>query len=90
MKNFFDPEIVEFLTAGQLAKSVNMYIGRMMFRRLSGINQAYYLGHSLYFHDDIYYDRNFLEQLQNVSPEQVKQMAEKYLSYSNTVTVVVR
>jgi len=88
--NFFNPEIVESLTAEKLARSVNMYIGRMMFRRLSSINQAYYLGNSLYFHNDMYYDRNFHEKLQNVSLEQVKLMAEKYLNFTNTATVIVR
>ncbi len=90
MTNFFNPGIVQSLTAEQLTKSLNMYIGRMMFRRLSSINQAYYLGHSLYFHNDIYYDRNFHQKLEKVTLEQVKKMAEKYLTYTNTATVIVR
>ena len=47
-----------------LEKSVNMYLGRMMFRRLSSINQAYYLGHSYYFYQDIHYDQKFLDAFQ--------------------------
>jgi len=88
--NFFNPGIVQSLTAEQLTKSLNMYIGRMMFRRLSSINQAYYLGHSLYFYNDINYDRNFHQELANVTLEQVKKLAEKYLTYTNTATVIVR
>ncbi len=90
MPRFFNPEIIASLTPEKLTKAVNMYIGRMMFRRLSSINQAYYLGHSLYFHKDMYYDRNFHEKLQKVSLQQINMMAEKYLKYQNTATVIVR
>jgi predicted Zn-dependent peptidase len=90
MPRFFNPEIIASLTPEKLTKAVNMYIGRMMFRRLSSINQAYYLGHSFYFHNDMYYDRNFHEKLQKVTLQQIIMMAEKYLKYQNTATVIVR
>ena len=38
---FFDASVVDSLTSEQLEKTVNMYLGRMMFRRLSSINQGY-------------------------------------------------
>ncbi|MCW8850126.1 MAG: insulinase family protein, partial [Melioribacteraceae bacterium] len=47
--NFFTRNFSEKITATGIKKSVNMYLGRMMFRRLSSINQAYYLGESKYF-----------------------------------------
>ncbi len=88
--NFFSPMIVESLTTQKLTKVVNMYIGRMMFRRLSSINQAFYLGHSLYFHGNMYYDRDFHKKLQKVTLDQVKIVAARYLKPANTATVVVR
>lgn len=87
---FFKMKVLESVTTADLEKSVNMYLGRMMFRRLSSINQAYYLAHSLYFHDDITYDKKFLDKLKNVKLKEVKQSAKKYMKIKNPVTVVVR
>ncbi len=87
---FFTAASLDSLTAGELEKSLNMYLGRMMFRRLSSINRAYYLGHSYYFHNDINYDGDFLEHLKKVTVENVKQVAKKYMHVQNPVSVVVR
>jgi zinc protease len=43
---FFDQTVIDSFKQFDLDKSLNMYLGRMMFRRLSSINKAYYLGHS--------------------------------------------
>jgi predicted Zn-dependent peptidase len=67
-----------------------MYLGRMMFRRLSSINKAYYYGYSYYFHDDIQYDKNFLLDLENISLEEVKKIAAEYMVVKNPITVIVR
>ena len=77
-------------TEDELIKSVNMYLGRMMFRRLSSINQAYYLAHSYYFDDDIYSDGEMLDALKKVTLDDVKRVAEKYLHVSNPVKIIVR
>jgi predicted Zn-dependent peptidase len=87
---FFDQKVVDTFTQFDLEKSLNMYLGRMMFRRLSSINRGYYLGHSQYFHDDINYDADFHETLKNVTLEDVKSVAEKYMIINNPVTVIVR
>jgi predicted Zn-dependent peptidase len=87
---FFDQKVVESFTEFDLEKSLNMYLGRMMFRRLSSINRAYYLGHSQYFHDDIIYDANFHAELKNVTLDKVKTVAQKYMIVKNPVTVIVR
>ncbi len=88
--DFFKPKFIQSLTADELEKSINMYLGRMKFRRLSSINQAYYLAHSYYFHGDIHYDRNFLEQLKTVTVEDMQRVAEKYLEATNPILAVVR
>ncbi len=87
---FFNPSAVDTLTEEELQKSVNMYLGRMMFRRLSSINKAYYLANSDYFHNDFNYDKKFLEELKNVKLSDVKNAAKKYMNAENTVTIVVR
>ena len=87
---FFKKSILNDITSASLQKSINMYLGRMMFRRLSSINQAYYLGYSYYFHQDIKYDKTFLVDLQNVSINDVMYVADKYLNVNNLVTIVVK
>lgn len=87
---FFTPDMLSDVTEEDLQKSINMYLGRMMFRRLSSINQAYYLGYSKYFHDDIGYDQEFLDQLKQVHLEDVRAAAEQYLQISNPVSIVVK
>ena len=88
--DFFKTEMVESITDDELEKSINMYLGRMMFRRLSSINQAYYLAHSLYFDGDINYDQNFLKLLKNITVNDVKTVAQKYMKIENPVSVIVR
>jgi predicted Zn-dependent peptidase len=87
---FFTYAAVDTLTQDELQKSVNMYIGRMMFRRLSSINKAYYLAHSVYFNNDFNYDKQFLEELKNVKLADVKETAKKYMHAKNPVLVIVR
>ncbi len=87
---FFKPEILQGLTAADLEKAVNMYLGRMMFRRLSSINQGYYLGTSYYFHQDITYDHSFLQALKEVRFSDVQRAAQKYLHAENEIQVIVK
>ncbi len=87
---FFQMAAIDTLTQDRLEKSVSMYLGRMMFRRLSSINQAYYLGNSLYFHNDFNYDKQFLEELKNVKLADVKNAAKKYMTVRNPMLLIVR
>jgi len=87
---FFKQPVLKDLSQADLEKSINMYLGRMMFRRLSSINQAYYLATSLYFENDINYDKEFLESLKKVKVNDVKTAAEKYMSGTNPILIVVR
>ncbi len=88
---FFTSNFANEITKEKLQKTVNYYVGRkMMFRRLSSINQAYYLGTSYYFHNDIFYDEKFIEAFKNVTVKQVENVAEKYLHIVNPVQIVVR
>jgi predicted Zn-dependent peptidase len=88
--DFFDQTVIDSFTVNDLKKSLNMYLGRMMFRRLSSINRAYYLAHSQYFNNDINYDADFLEALKAVTLEDVNAVARKYMVIKNPITVVVR
>ena len=87
---FFTYDAVKNLTDADIEKSINMYMGRMMFRRLSSINQAYYLGHSLYFQNDLNYDADYLQKLKMITLADVKKVAKKYLKPKNIIKVVYR
>jgi len=87
---FFNAKILDAITEDDLQKSINMYLGRMMFRRLSSINHAYYLANSLYFHGDKSYDEQFLSALKKVTMADVKRAAKEYMRAEKIVMVVAR
>lgn len=87
---FFTKEYASSFNDEELTKRINMYLGRMMFRRLSSINQAYYLAHSYYFDNDINSDEESLNSLKKVTMDDVKRVADKYLGVENPVKVIVR
>ena len=89
------PTLMSSKTLGKLSetdvqKTINMYLGRMMFRRLSSINQAYYLGTSLFFENDMTHDQAELEALKNVTLKDVNRVAKKYLRTDQPISIVVR
>jgi zinc protease len=87
---FFYPEFADNIKDEDLTKSINMYLGRMMFRRLSSVNQAYYLGYSYNFYNNIYEDEQSLKNLKNVTLDQVKGVANKYLQIENPIEIIIR
>jgi len=87
---FFGMKSVDTLTQNIVEKSINMYLGRMMFRRLSSINQAFYLGSSEYFFQDYMRDKNFLDALKNIKLADVQAVAKKYMNINNPMTLIVR
>lgn len=87
--DLFNPEFADGITEDDLEKTVNMYLGKMMFRRLSSINQAYYLAHSYYFDGNIESDKNGLDALKNVKLDDVKKVAKKYLKIENPVEIII-
>jgi zinc protease len=87
---FFRPAALDSLTQEKLEKSITMYLGRMMFRRLSSVNQAFYLGNSVYLFNDYNYDKVFLDQLKNVRLADVKKAAKKYMIVSNPLLLIVK
>ena len=88
--NFFTKDFSEKVTDTGIKKSVNMYLGRMMFRRLSSINQAYYLGHSKYFFNDIKHDSMELDAIKQVTKEDVLRVINEYLSIENPVELYIK
>ena len=73
----------------EVEKAINKQRGRMMMRRLPRINQAYYAAIYEFYKDDYRYDHKFIDALVNVTPEDVKRVAEKYLQAKDYLYVVV-
>ncbi len=88
--NFFTSDFIEKITDNGIKKSVNMYLGRMMFRRLSSINQAYYLGESKYFFNDINHDTKELDAIKKVTKNDVIKVINDYMNIENPVEVYVK
>jgi predicted Zn-dependent peptidase len=75
--------------AKEVEKNINAYVGRMLMRRLSRINAAYYYG--LYEFEGLgydYYERSLAE-WRKVTKEDVERVANKYLPRDQFVTVIV-
>ncbi len=89
-EGLFNPNFANKKTDEDLEKTINMYLGKMMFRRLSSINQAYYLAHSYYYDGDITSDEKNLEAIKNVKLDDIKRVAEKYLKAENSIEIVIR
>ena len=87
---FFNTKNINKLTEKELNKLVNMYLGRMKFRRLSSINRAYYFAHSLYFHKDINSDSKFFSKLKKITVEDIKKVAKKYMVAKNPISIIIR
>ncbi|MGD0036878.1 MAG: insulinase family protein [Bacteroidota bacterium] len=87
---FFHLAALDSLTQEKLDKSIAMYLGRMMFRRLSSINQGFYLGNSIYLFNDYNYNKVFLDRLKNVKLADVRMAAKKYMTISNPLLLIVR
>jgi len=85
----FTPEFANKITEEELTKTINMYLGKMMFRRLSSINQAYYLAHSLYYDGNIKSDEENLHALKKVKLSDVQKTARKYLIIKNPVQIII-
>jgi len=79
----------EKVTLDELEKAKNGIWGRMLFYRLSRINQAYYMGVNEFRGAGYEYDDKYIEILRKVTIDQVQQVAEKYLSTDNYVLAVV-
>jgi predicted Zn-dependent peptidase len=85
----FNSEFINSKTEADIEKTVNMYLGKMMFRRLSSINQAYYLGHSYYYNGKISSDDERLAEIKNVKLDDVKRVADKYMTIENPIEIVI-
>lgn len=86
----FAKAVRESLTKDKFEILVNQYTGKILFRKLSSINRAFYLGSSLYLHDNYNYDDNLLNALHNVTVADIETVAKKYLDVKNPILVIVR
>ena len=87
---FFRPDVLKDVDKAAFEKAINKYLGRMSFRRLSSINQGFYLGKSLYQESDPFYFEKLLERIAQLDLSAVQKTAAKYLSPENSSELIVR
>ncbi len=87
-------EVVDFakqkFPEKEVQKAVNSLVGRYLMRQLPRENQAYFLGLSQFVAGDVHLWTTLFGKMKKVSPKDVREMANKYLSKGPFVTVVVR
>jgi zinc protease len=86
---FFSRDFLGEITQDRVQRAVNQHLGRMQFRRLSSINQGFYLGRSQYLHGDYRRDEEALAALAAVTAADVESAAERYLQAENVQQIVV-
>ncbi len=79
----------ELVTPKELEKAKNGIWGSSLFYRLSRVNQAYFMSVSEFKEVGYDYDQRYIDHIRQVTAEQVKQAAEKYLDTENYVLAVV-
>lgn len=79
----------EIVSPAELEKAKNGIWGRMLFYRLSRVNQAYFISVNEFKEVGYDYDDKYIDHIRQVTAEQVKQVAEKYLDTENYVVAVV-
>ncbi len=90
LKSFLSSEMVADFTPEELRKDIEKRLGRLMFRRLSSINQAYYLGYDTYFNGDPQQGEKELAALRQVTYSQVRKAAQEFLRSTRPITIIVR
>ncbi|KPK99783.1 MAG: hypothetical protein AMJ91_06360 [candidate division Zixibacteria bacterium SM23_73_3] len=79
----------EGVSPEELEKAKNGIWGRMLFYRLSRVNQAYFMSVNEFKEVGYDYDDKYIKHIRQVTAEQVKQVAEKYLDTENYILAVV-
>ena len=79
----------ELVSPEELDKAKNGIWGRMLFYRLSRVNQAYFMSVNEFKEVGYDYDEKYIKHIRKVTADEVKQAAEKYLDTQNYVLAVV-
>ncbi len=89
LKSYFNPEKLSEVTQEEITRTVNSNKGAYMRRNLTRIGQAFYMGYYEYFTGDY---ENALDRYSNqndISVQDIQQIAEKYLHLPENHTIVI-
>ncbi len=89
IKSYFDPSRLSDLTQREIDKTVNASKGRYMMRNLTRLGQSYYMGYYEYYDDDYQIALKRSEKGEQITPEDVQRVAEKYLAIPENSTLVI-
>jgi predicted Zn-dependent peptidase len=80
----------ETFTEHDVQKAKNAYLGRLLLRGLSRINQAYQMGWGLFKGEGVHDYSAWIQNLQNVSPSEVTRVAREYLKTDGMTVAIVK
>jgi predicted Zn-dependent peptidase len=89
LKSYFSADRLRDLSQRELEKTVNARKGRYMMRTLTRIGQAYYLGYHEYYDGDHERAISRLAECDELTIDDVKRIAAKYLDLPENHTLVV-
>ncbi len=80
----------ETFTERDVQKAKNAYLGRLLLRGLSRINQAYQMGLGIFRGEGVHDYHGWILSLQNVSPSEVTRVAREYLKTDGMTIAIVK
>ncbi len=76
------------VTEDELKNAKNNYLGKLAFHRETNSQQAYYLGYYDIIGLGARFDDELKDKARNVTPQDIKEVANKYLSLNSTVSIL--
>ena len=89
MKSYLNPSKLSDITQEEIEKTINSSKGHYMMRNLTRIGHAFYMGYFEFYSDDYQKALNRFEKYENITVEDVQQVAEKYLKMPENHTLVI-
>ncbi|TKJ40072.1 hypothetical protein CEE37_10060 [candidate division LCP-89 bacterium B3_LCP] len=86
----FKKVIKSKLTAYDIDKARNAYLGRLLLRGLTRVNQAYLMGLGEFHGEGVDRHQNWINELKEVTLEDVKRVAKQYMTTEGWTTAILR
>lgn len=80
----------ERLTDHDVEKAKNAYLGRLLLRGLTRINQAYLMGLGELYGEGVNWNEDRIEELRQVTKEDIKRVVKMYMTEEELTVVIVR
>ena len=89
MKKYYHTSAISDLDADEIRKTVNAGKGKYLRRNLTRIGQAFYMGYYDYYYDDYSLAADRYSQLDEITVDRLKEVADKYLMLPENHTLLI-